>query len=391
VLQDNHPNYMKGARYRKTMAPIMGNGLFTSEGADWLKQRRLVQPVFSRKHIDSFAGPILGCIEQMLDEWRTRARNGQAIRLRDEITRLMLRVVLLISFGMDAEKEMDALMKADNQIHNEMNLAKAFLPFTLPRWTPTPGNLRFERGLRYFNEFTFRVIAERRKLADPGSDLLGILIRAVDGESGGQMDDEQLRDQLMTFIHTGHDTVTDSMVWMLILLARHPAAKEQVRREIAALAGGNPIAPEAIQQMHVFGRAYHETLRLYPSAWAFLRTAIEADTIGGYKIPAGRNVILSSYVTGRSPRYWEHPERFDPDRFLPERSEGRHRMAFFPFSAGPRLCIGQNLSFLEAPLIVSRILQTFELEIENADMIVPAPRISLRPKGDVPTRLRLLH
>jgi len=389
VLQDNHPNYIRGERYRKTMAPLMGTGLFNSEGAVWQRQRRMAQPAFSKKNLESFAPAVLHCVETMFERWRSHCLRGEPVHLRNEYARLMLHVVLLGTFGVDAENEMDQLNEADALIHNEISLAKAFLPFRIPRWVPTPGNLRFQRGLGIFNDFAYRVITNRRKMADPGTDLLGRFVRAVDEETGGRMDDKQLRDEMMTFIHAGHDTVADALAWFTIMLARHPHIQQQLRTEIESVAGKQPLAPGAAQELPLFQRIFHETSRLYPSAWAFARVAVEPDTIGGYRIPAGAFVAVSSYVTGRSPRYWDDPERFDPDRFLPERSEGRHRFAFFPFGGGPHLCIGQGLAFLQMALILSRVLQTFDFRIEDAESIVPAPRISLRPNGPVITHLRL--
>jgi cytochrome P450 len=390
VLQDNHTNYRKGEKYRSVLVPLMGNGLFTSDGAFWLRQRRIAQGAFHRSHLPGFASAIQHCVADFLPEWERKARSGELVALREEITALTLRATLRMLFGVDATTQMPALVAAVHGVHNEIHPGRAFVPIRLD-WITTPGQRRFARALRVIDEFVYRVIAQRKAAADPGSDLIGLLMAARDPETGEAMDDVQLRDELVTMLNAGHDTVTDAIVWTLTQLALNPEARARARDEVRRVAGSAPPSAEALDQMEYLGRVFRETLRLCPPAWGFGRTAIGPDVIGGYAIPAGSTVLISPWVVHRSPRFWPDPLRFDPDRFLPDASAGRAKLAYFPFGAGPRMCIGANLASMEAPLILAAILQRFDFDIPDGTPLTFSPRISLRPAGTVPLRLRLLE
>jgi cytochrome P450 len=386
VLQDNHPNYEKGKRYRNALEPIMGNGLFTSEGAFWLRQRRLAQIAFQRARTAAFDQPMLECMSAMLDRWDVKARRGELVSLREELTDVTLRITLRILFSANADRRMAALLDAVQGVNQDLRFGTQFLPFHLPKWAPTPKRLRFARSLRVIDQFVYEVVAERRAAPDAGSDLVGLLLQAQDEKTGEGMSNLQLRDELVTFLNAGHDTVTDAALWTLILLARHGEAKERARQEIAAVVGDGPLSAEALKNMPYLGRVFHESLRLYPPAWAFARTAVEGDSFGRSRIPAGAMVVISPYVIHRSPRFWDQPEAFQPDRFLPT-AGSRPKFAYFPFGGGPRQCIGAGVAMIEAPLIVASILRRFDIDLASQGDVKPAPRISLRPRGAVWLRL----
>jgi cytochrome P450 len=387
ILQDNHRNYVKGEMYRAALSPLMGNGLVTSEGEFWLRQRRIAQGAFQRAHMSQFVPPILDSVAGMAAEWERKSRAGETVALREELTTLTLRIALRSLFGTDAEPQMERLVEASFGVNEEIRLEAAFLPVRLPEWVPTPGRRRFSRSLKVIDEFVYGVIGGRKRAADPGSDLVGLLIRAQDPETGERMDDLQLRDELVTMWNAGHDTVTDSVVWTLALLAQHPEAMERVRAEAAAAGEGLTLASAG--GMEYLERVFREALRLFPPAWGFARTALGEDTIGGYRIPAGALVVLSPYVTHRSGRYWERPLEFEPDRFLPEASAQRAKFAYFPFGSGPRQCIGAGLASMEAPLITAALVRRFDFELAEGTRVELAPRISLRPKGSLRMRVRV--
>ena len=387
ILQDNHPNYSKGERYRSALAPLMGNGLFTSEGAFWLRQRRLAQGAFQRAHLASFAAPTIKHVAGLIARWTDNGRLEKPVRLREELTDLTIRIALENLFSADAGCHAAALVDAAFGVNEEIKLGAAFLPFSIPKWVPTPGRRRFARSLKTIDDFVYGIISDRRKASDPGNDLAGLFIAARDRDVDGGMDDVQVRDELVTMLNAGHDTVTDSIVWTLVLLARHPAMKEKAREEVCRLGPTWPTL-ESLNKMEFLGRVFHEALRLYPPGWAFARTAIREDWFGEYSVPAGALLLLSPYVMHRSPRFWVKPDTFDPDRFLPERSITLPKFAYFPFGAGPRQCIGASLVMIEAPLILASILQRCEFELVNSGDVEPDPRISLRPKGPVWMRMR---
>lgn len=389
VLQDNHANYRKGERYRTVLEPLMGNGLFTSEGAFWLRQRRIAQGAFQRSHLPGFAATTLECVADCLPEWDRRAREGDTVALREEIAALTLRATLRMLFGVNATAHMHELVEAVHGVNDEIHPARAFIPVRIPRWM-SPGQRRFVRALRVIDGFVYGVIAERKAAAQPGTDLIGLLIAARDPETGEGMTNLQLRDEVVTMLNAGHDTVTDAVVWTMTQLARHPAAQARAREEVLREAGHELPTSASLERMEYLGRVFRETLRLCPPAWGFARTAIEEDEIGGYRIPAGAVILISPYVVHRSPRFWDRPEAFDPDRFLPAASAGRPRFAYFPFGSGPRMCIGAGLASMEAPLIVAAILQRFAFGFPAGTTVKFSPRISLRPEGTVRLQLRPL-
>ena len=387
ILQDNHPNYAKGERYRAALAPLMGNGLFTSEGEFWLRQRRLAQVAFQRAHLVAFTAPICSHVSKMIGKWHEKKRQGKPIALREELTDLTLRIALENLFSADAELHVAALVEAAFGVNEEIKLGAAFLPFRIPEWVQTPGRRRFVRSLKTIDDFIYGVIADRRKASGPGNDFAGLFIAARDRDVEGGMDDVQVRDELVTMLNAGHDTVTDSIVWTMILLSRHPEAKAEARDEVMRVSGSGSVTSESVMKMEFLGRVFHEALRLYPPGWAFARTALHEDTFGEFTIPAGALIIMSPYVVHRSHRFWHDPEKFDPDRFLPENSVSRPKFHYFPFGAGPRQCIGAGLVMMEAPLILASILQRCDFEVLNAVEVQPEPRISLRPKGSVLVRV----
>lgn len=390
VLQDNHPNYQKGPRYRAALAPLMGNGLFTSEGSFWMRQRRLAQPAFQRHHLESFAGPAAQCAQDMLERWERKARDAQPVGVREELTELTLRIALKNLFGTDADRQLETLIPAINEVNDQIKLASAFLPIHLPKWVPTPKRRRFKAGISIIDEFIYRIISERRANPRDQDDLVALLLRSRDAQTGEQMDDVQLRDELVTMLNAGHDTVTDAIGWTMVLLAQNPEHRIRARAEVLQALGDQNPTPETLANMPYLARVFHESLRLHPPAWAFARTSINEDTIGSYRIPAGILVIVSPYVLHHSQRYWDRPHEFDPDRFLPEKSQARHKYAFLPFGTGPRKCIGAGLAAIEAPLVLAAILQRFDFELMSGGSVVPDPRISLRPKGTVWLKLRRL-
>jgi len=386
VLQENAKNYEKGVKYRAALAPIMGNGLFTSEGGFWLRQRRLAQSAFQRAHVASFADGITACLKDLLEDWTRRSSRGETIDIRRDLVLATLRMTVRNLFS--TEPDMTTLAPAVVEVSEQIHFGAQFLPFHLPKWVQTPARRRFADGMRVIDAFAYRVVADRRTAAPGNRDFVSLMMDARDEETGEGMSDRQLRDELVTMLIAGHDTVTDAAVWTMVLLAQHPEYAAQVREEIRRVAGDGWPSVESLKELDLLGRVIHESLRLYPPGWVFARTALADDEIGGYRIPAGAIVAMSPYVMQRSKRYWDDPLRFDPDRFLPERSTGRPRFVYFPFGGGQRQCIGQGLAMIELPLLLVGILRNFEFEIDDAASIAPSPRISLRPDRTVRARLR---
>lgn len=389
VLQENHRNYVKGPIIGRTKI-LIGEGLFTSEGALWLRQRRLAQPAFHRQRIGGFATTMTDTVTEMLDEWSGAAATGAAFDLAAEMNRLTLRIVGRALFSLDlqgdAAKVGVALVDALDVVAQ-----RAFTLFPLPLWVPTTANRRFVRARHMLDEVVLRIIAERRRSGHDAGDLLSLLLSARDADTGESMTDRQLRDEVMTFLLAGHETTAVALSWLWYLLGRHGQIEERLRAEVAAAVGRRTPTPDDLPALRYVRMVVDETMRLYPPVWASGRQALADDQVGGYRIPAGAPVNLGVWLTHRHPQFWPDPERFDPERFAPERAAARHRFAYLPFSGGPRLCIGNEFALMEAVLLVTMMVQRYRIGLVEPDRTIePDVKITLRPRGGVPVRIRAL-
>jgi cytochrome P450 len=388
VLQDNHLNYQKGSRYRRALGRLMGDGLLTAEGEAWKRQRHLAQPAFLRSQHQHFAETIVRHTSELVEQCRQAALDGTAIDLHHAIARCSLTIMLDLMFSDDLQDRSESLAVAFLQAEQSLNVVRVFLPVEVPSWLPTPSNIRFDRALAVLDVFIADVIAHRRASGVARDDLLAAYLNARDEEQGTGLDDRLLRDEMVTLLSAGHETVSDSLAWTFVELMKHPECYDRVCAEADA-ASSKSSGLEAAAAVPYTTMAFQEGLRMYPPGWGFLRTAIKEDEILGYHIPAGTRLVLSPYLMHRDARLWNEPERFDPERFTPERSAGRHRFAWFPFSAGPRMCIGAGMAMLEAQLLIAMLSRIVRFELVEGQTIHPLPRVSLKPSGPVMVRARL--
>ena len=377
VLQDNNRNYWKGNLMRR-VKPLIGEGLFTSEGDFWRRQRRLAQPAFHHQRIEGFVTLMSTAGARMLDGWETAAAQGSPIDLMEQMSRVTLRVVGQALFGVDLIGEAAgvgrAMLSALQFVSEE-----AFSLFQSWLIVPTPRNLRFRRARAALDRVVFDII-DRRRSAGGGDDLLAMLMAARDEETGEGMSARQLRDEIMTLMLAGHETTAVTLAWACLLLAQHPEVGDSVRCEVAKVLGGR--APELadLPRLELTRRVIDETLRLYPPVAVISRETYAADEIDGYAIPAKSGVMLSPYVTHRHPAFWDDPERFDPERFTPEQVAARPRFAYFPFSGGPRLCIGNEFALMEAQILLAMIMQRYRVEVAPGHTVQHEIRVTLRPR-----------
>ena len=392
VLKDNARNYTKGPSYERFRA-FIGNGLLTSEGELWRRQRRLVQPLFHHESIARFTAVVAELASELLGEWEGHARAGAPVDVAADLMRLSLAVVGRTLLGSDPSARAavvrdaiaEILRKSDEQLNSWLRLLDVVLPlrrhiaYAIEGRLPTASNRRFRRAVATLDEIVLDLIRRRRREPGPaGPDLLTLLMEARDAEVQEGMTDGQLRDEVMTILLAGHETTATALAWSLYLLDRHPGVEARVRSEIAGAIGGRTPGFADLARLPYTRRVLDEVLRLYPPFWRFGRHAIEDDAIAGHRIPAGCAVLLSPYLTHRHPAYWEHAEQFDPDRFLAEAAPGRPRFAYFPFGGGPRTCIGSAFAVMEVLTILVVALQRFRLRLVPGHPVEPEPRISLR-------------
>jgi len=383
VLQDNNRNYSKGYHQAK---PLMGEGLVTSEGEFWRSQRRLIQPSFNRQQIAHYTQTMTQATEEFIPLWDRQAALNSSFNIAEEMMRLTQTIIVRTMFSSDIGGQADALGKAFDQTLEHLNQS-LFSPHPLLQTIPTPANLRHKRALRFLDAFVYGLIEKRRGSAEDKGDLLSRLLLAEHPETGERMPDQQIRDELMTIFLAGHETTANALAWTWYLLGQNPQVEERLLSEVDNVLGGRPPVNEDIPSLVYGEMVFAEALRLYPPAWLFARHADAEDRVMDYRIPAGAMLFLSPYVTQHHPEYWDDPERFDPERFSEQRKLEQTRFAYFPFGGGPRQCIGNHFSQVEALLIMTRMLQRYRIRLDTTVAVKPTAIATLQPRPGVFVRL----
>lgn len=386
LLVENHRNYIKSRSY-EGLRLVMGNGLVTSEGDFWRRQRRLSQPAFHRKRLAGLADTMTACVDRAAADWRARARNGSlSTDFHREMMRLTLGIVGHTLFGIELSDDDNELGRAIGVVLHHANATAESL-VRVPQWLPTPANVRFRRAKRLLDHTVQTIIDKRRAHGRDEGDLLSMLMGVTDEDGGGGMTDGQLRDEVMTLFLAGHETIATAMSWTFLLLSQYPEVAERVRAEVRGVAGDGPVSLEQLPELEYTGWVVNEAMRVYPPVWILERQALAGDTFGNFRVDKGTIVAVCPWGLHKSPKLWDEPEKFDPERFSPERSEGRSKYAFLPFGGGPRVCIGNHFALMEAKIIVANLVREFSVSVPKAP--VPDPKVTLRPKGGMPAQIRV--
>ncbi|HEY8378511.1 MAG TPA: cytochrome P450, partial [Nannocystis sp.] len=360
IFQDAVRNYYKGRSY-DPIRPLLGNGLVTSTGDFWVRQRKLSQPAFHVSRLRGFLSTMARCVRDMLVRWEKGRATGATFELHTEMMSLTQRIVGLTLFGRDfgdgdtasAQAVNDSLTIAGERVNRGA--------LVLPLAVPTPGNLRFRRALRTLDNIVYDMIARARRAPDDAQEttLLRMLMDARDEDTGEGMTDRQLRDEIITQYVAGHETSALVLTWTFYFLDRHPEVAAKVAEEIVGRGLTDEPSLEQLEQLPYTRMMVDEVMRLRPPVWAQTRVLHEDDVLLGYRIPADSMVIFSSYFCHRHPDFWDEPEAFRPERFTPEAVESRHRYAYVPFSAGPRTCIGKRFALSEIMLTLALVLARY--------------------------------
>ncbi|RLM56743.1 cytochrome P450 [Halobellus sp. Atlit-31R] len=369
VLVTDDAKYHKPDFQDDAIGTLLGDGLLLSEGETWQKQRQLAQPAFGPKRISALGDSISGHAQTMVDDWEA----GEVRDVHLEMARVTVRIIVEAMFGSQLTDEQTQLVQ-----ENLEPLGQRFEPdplrFLVPDWVPTQENREYHESVQILEEIIDDVVAERRgtehdptidpagdAVGDAGEpmDLLSILLRA---KQRGEQTDKQLRDELMTMLLAGHDTTALTLTYTWYLLSEHPEVEARVHQELQEVCGDAPPTAADVRQLDYIERVLQEAMRLYPPVYVIFREPQVDVELGGYRIPGGSAVMLSQWAVHRSERWYDDPETFDPDRWLPERRRERPRFSYFPFGGGPRHCIGKHLSMLEAKLILGTVAQEYELD-----------------------------
>jgi len=374
VLQTNNANYVKGVGLSHAKR-WLGNGLVTSEGGDWARQRRLMQPVFQRARLADFARIVTDETAPVLERWHARARAGRIVDVARDMNRLTLAVITRALFGTrisDPDAIGDAFTTA---LRDAMDRMTAII--LLPEWLPFVGRRQFRRALAVLDANVYAIIAKLRGGETKGETLLTMISSARDGADTG-FTDEELRDQVLTLLLAGHETTAIALAWTFYLLSEHREAWRCLREETDRVLQNRTPSYDDLPRLTRTRMVLDEAMRLYPPVWLIPRRAVAPDVIGGYAIPAESEVLVSPYLIHRDARFWDRPDTFDPERFAPERAASRRPFTYMPFGAGPRACIGNVFATMEAQLVLATIVQRFRLELVPGSPVVAEPLLTLR-------------
>jgi enediyne biosynthesis protein E7 len=370
VLVSNHRNYTKGTGLDRVRI-LLGNGIMTSEGDFWKRQRYMMQPMFHRRVMTEFASLIDDANSRFIERWERQASRGQLVNITDDMSELTLDIVLRSIFGRD----LDRLAR-----HPGGN------PFEVVT-KEQARNLQFAYKFRSLSKLIAELMRTRRESEEEHFDFLAMLMAARDKDTGAAMSDRELIDEVMTLVVAGHETTASGLNWTWYLLSQHPDVDARMHAEIA---GTEEHPAPSLAQMEALTYTHQiidETLRLYPPGWLLSRRTIEPDVLGGYPIPAGTDVLLSPYLLHRHPRYWKDPDAFKPERFAPEAEAERPRFAYMPFAAGPRHCIGETFALYEMLVHLYKVARRYRLTYVPDEPITLEAQINLRTRKPLYMRL----
>jgi cytochrome P450 len=383
VLVDQSAMFEKTATVRKLATPVLGNGVFLSEGEEHRQQRRLLAPLFQHRHVLSYAETMVNCTSHLQERWQ----DGETINLVDEMTYLTLQIISKVLFGADVSGEESELGKALTYVFSHFADAMTN-PIHLPQSWPTPRNRRAHQALARVNTTIYHMIEERRQSSEERNDFLSTLLRSQDDEHACVLTNQQVRNEALSLFVAGHETTANALTWCWYLLSQHPEIYAQMRAESDHVLAGRLPTIADLPDLPYTLQVYKEALRLYPPIYAFTRRATSSVQLGTYRIPKGASVVISPYTLHRRSSLFPDPERFDPERFTPEREQKLPRYAYIPFGAGPHICLGMHFALLEGHLILATLAQRVVFEFAGTGLVEPEPLLTLRPRGKVVMRVR---
>lgn len=375
VLVDDAAKFHKAPIYRELLSYFLGNGLLTSDGEFWRRQRKLAQPAFHHKRIQAYGGVMVAHTERLLREWRP----GETRAIDHDMMRLTLSIVAKTLFDADIERSANRVGEALTVLLEVTNDRIKSPIQWIPAWLPTPANRQRREAVRALDEIVMGLIDERRAAGDDRGDLLSMLILARD-DAGHGMTDQQLRDEAVTLVLAGHETTANALTWTWYLLSQHPEIEARLHAELDAVLGGRLPTADDLRRLTYTDMVVKESMRLYPPIPSFARQAITDLEIGGYPVRQGLIISISPYAIHHDPRWYPEPDAFQPERFSEENVKRLPRYAYLPFSGGPRVCIGNTFAAMEAVLLLATIAQRYRLRLAPGHPVAPQATLTLRPR-----------
>lgn len=375
ILVSDASKYFKTRVTKVALDDILGNGLFVNDGDSWKRQRKLTQPAFHTKRIANYAEVIVDYANQLAEQWHS----GEHIEVDREMTSLTMRIISKTLFDASVTGEEDALGEA---ITTALKIVddrfRRLMP--LPRWLPLRENRDMRQALTKLDSIVQSFIDERRRTGEDKGDLLSMLLMAQDEDGGSGMTDKQVRDEAMTLFGAGHETTANALTWTWYLLSQNPEALEKLQAELDTVLGGRLPTYEDLPRLQYTEMVIKESMRIFPPAWGTSREAIQDVTVSGYPLKKDSIVLINIYGVHRDERFFPDPLKFIPERFSPENEKTIPKLAYLPFGAGPRVCIGNAFAMMEAKLILATLAQRFELALTPGHTVKDERIFVLRPK-----------
>lgn len=374
---------------KRVLRPLIGTGLLTAEGDHWRWQRKLASPLFRPSDALSYVPQMTAAASEQIARWRTAGATHTAPIDRDMTDTTFAVIARTILAGIDEQQGVEIQRTGHAYIGPIMWSVASALMLTPERWW-YPGKRTMLRAATENRAIVQRLIDQRRARGIEGDDLVGRMLQTRHPETGAPMSDDELVDNLGTFLLAGHETTAKALTWTIYLLARAPEWQERVRDEVEAVTGGRAVTADDIAKLTLTARVIKESMRLYPPVPAMTRVNLAATELGGIELPQPCLIVVPVFAVHRHRTMWADPDKFDPDRFLPEREAKMLRTQFMPFGAGPRVCIGASFANVEATAVLATLLQSARFAWDGKHLPEPISRVTLHPRGGMPVSVTML-
>ena len=388
ILQNKDNAFIKTTLELRALGRPLGDGVLTSDGAQWRWQRHAIAPLFRHNEILGYVPAMAAAADELVDQWRSD--DSATRQIETDMTDVTFSVFARTMLVGGEPAESAAIKRATDAYLSAVPWEMVWELVRMPQWLPHPMVWRLNQTARGVRRAVAGIIARRRSDSENGTDLLARLLQARHPETGAPMDDERLIDNLLTLLLAGHETTAKALTWSLYLLARAPDWQQRVRDEVRSVVGDQPMSPDLIDRLELTERVLKESMRLYPPVPVMARRPVHDITLGGQDIPAGTQVVIPMYCVHRHRALWSDPDEFRPDRFLPENTRRMPRTQYMPFGAGARTCIGMSFAMVEAKVLLATFLRAAHFGWDGSHLPTPVSRITLRPKGGMPLGVQLL-
>lgn len=382
ILQDDQKDYPRGKIF-DVMRPMLGVSLPTADGEIWRRKRRTMQPGFNKPRIAKLTDAMSAITQRYADG----LKHGSELDCHELMTRLTRDIIVETMLSNQLGSETSTLDEAFAEL-NRWVARYSFVPFTVPMWLPTPDNLAFKRARATFDRLLVGLIETRQQSGERHNDMLDALLEARD-EDGKPMPPSELRDEVAGIYFAGHETSANTLTWAFAMLAQHPDVFAKVREEADRVLGDRPPTAEDVTKLEYTAQVVKETLRLYPAGWILGRTAGKDTTLRGYPVKKGDFLGISPFVAHRMEESWPDPDRFDPDRFAGDKTNGNRNFTYFPFGAGPHMCIGIHLALVEMQVVLAMFARRASLVVTHPENVRMTSKLTLHVEGGLPVRVAL--